>query len=309
VLANRESAGCRVLTTLRGWKHGFHSPFKAEVYFFNTRLFPNMKWGTSQPVLMRDAEFGMVRVRAFGTYAFRISDPKTLFASLVGTQNLTTTDAITGQLRSILVTRFSDAVAESGIAALDLSSNYDELSALCKTIIGPAFAGFGLELARFFVENISLPEHVQAAVDQRSRLGVFGDKVDSFTRLQAAEALTLAAQSTGGAAGAGVGLGAGVALGQTMGKAMGQQGAGASQGPPPSPGAGKPALWTITRQGRNQGPYTPNDLRAMVGKGEVSPATLAWKPGAVGWAPLTSYAEFADLMPPPPPPPSPAKKD
>ncbi|MFQ5700504.1 MAG: SPFH domain-containing protein [Acidobacteriota bacterium] len=293
-----------ILTTVRGWKYGFHSPFKAEVYFFNTKLFADLKWGTSQPVLMRDKEFGMVRLRAFGTYAFRIADAKTLFTSLVGTQGLTTTDEITGQLRSILVTRFSDAVAESAIAALDLSSNYDELSVLCKNIADPEFAGFGLELSRFFIENISVPEDVQAAIDQKSRLGVLGGSMDDYMRLQAAEALTMAAQSSGGAAGAGVGLGAGVALGQTMGQALQPPpppGGGAAPAPP---AAGAAAVWTVTMQGRNHGPYTQEALRAMVDQGKVTALTLAWKPGAAGWAPLESYAEFSDMTPPPPPPPA-----
>ncbi len=118
-----------ILTTLRGWKYGFQSPFKAEVYFFNTRLFTDLKWGTTNPVMMRDAEFGMIRLRAFGTYAMKIADPKAFFATIVGTQGLTTTDEITGQLRSTILSRLSDAIAESKIAALDIASKYDELSA------------------------------------------------------------------------------------------------------------------------------------------------------------------------------------
>ncbi|HEX2798500.1 MAG TPA: SPFH domain-containing protein, partial [Thermoanaerobaculia bacterium] len=123
-----------ILTTLRGWKYGFQSPFKAEVYFFNMRFFTDLKWGTTNPVMMRDAEFGMIRLRAFGTYAMKIADPKAFFATIVGTHGLTTTDEITGQLRSTILSRLSDAIAESKIAALDIASKYDELSSHARQI-------------------------------------------------------------------------------------------------------------------------------------------------------------------------------
>src|SRR5204863_3266275 len=130
-----------ILTTLRGWKYGFQSPFKAEVYFFNTRLFTDLKWGTANPVMMRDAEFGMIRIRAYGTYATRINDAKTFFQTIVGTQGLTTTDDVLGQLRSTILSRLSDALAESKIAALDLASNYDELGEVGKKKLAADFAG------------------------------------------------------------------------------------------------------------------------------------------------------------------------
>ena len=146
-----------ILTTLRGWKYGFQSPFKAEVYFFNTRMFTDLKWGTTNPVMMRDTEFGMIRLRAFGTYAMRIADAKEFFLNIVGTRGLTSTDEITGQLRSTILSRLSDALAESKIAALDLAAHYDELSVTGRGVLAPEFGGFGLELSRFFIENISLP--------------------------------------------------------------------------------------------------------------------------------------------------------
>src|SRR5688572_18098863 len=133
-----------ILTTLRGWKYGFQSPFKAEVYFFNTRTFTDLKWGTQNPVMMRDAEFGMIRVRAFGTYAMRISDAKIFFKTIVGTQGLTTTDQILGQLRSTILSRLSDAIAEAKVAALDLASQYDELSSVAKQTLTPEFGHFGI---------------------------------------------------------------------------------------------------------------------------------------------------------------------
>ncbi len=313
-----------ILTTLRGWKYGFQSPFKAEVYFFNTRLYTDLKWGTANPVMMRDADFGMIRVRAFGTYAMRIVDPKLFFEAIVGTQGLTTTEEITGQLRSIILSRLSDAIAESKIPALDLASQYDELSAHGRKVIGTEFASFGLELSRFFIENISLPEEVEAAIDQRSKLGVLGDRMAQYTQLQAAEAIKVAAENPGGLAGAGVGLGAGVGMGQIMGQAMQgvAGGAPAAAAPPPAPGAPVPPpppgaaapppppapaapRWSLAVGGQTYGPYTDEALRAMIAAGQVAPNTMAWHPGAAGWAPLQTYPGFGEAggTPPPPPPP------
>ena len=305
-----------ILTTLRGWKYGFQSPFKAEVYFFNMRFFTDLKWGTTNPVMMRDAEFGMIRLRAFGTYAMKIADPKVFFATIVGTQGLTTTDEITGQLRSTILSRLSDAIAESKIAALDIASKYDELSGHGKQILGPEFAAYGLELSKFFIENVSLPEEVEAAIDQRTKLGVLGDRMGQYTQLQAADAMKIAAANPGGAAGAGIGIGAGIAMGGMMGGALatGMAGAGGAgpMAPPPPVGPGFAApRWSVTIDGKTYGPYTDNALKGMVAAGQVAPGTLAWKPGAAGWAPLSTFEEFAGSSAPapptPPPPPPPAR--
>ncbi|MGZ5427506.1 MAG: SPFH domain-containing protein [Thermoanaerobaculia bacterium] len=305
-----------ILTTLRGWKYGFQSPFKAEVYFFSTRLFTDLKWGTTNPVMMRDAEFGMIRLRAFGTYAMKIADAKAFFAAIVGTAGLTTTEEITGQLRSTILSRLSDAIAESKIAALDIASKYDELSAHGRQILAPEFAGYGLELSRFFIENVSLPEEVETAIDQRTKLGVLGDRLGQYTQLQAADAVKVAAANPGGAAGAGVGIGAGIAMGGMMGAALatGMGGAppvpGLGGAPPPPAGPGFAApRWSVTIDGKTYGPYTDDALKNMVAAGQVAPETLAWKPGAAGWAPLSTFEEFASssapappTQPPPPPP-------
>jgi membrane protease subunit (stomatin/prohibitin family) len=305
-----------ILTTLRGWKYGFQSPFKAEVYFFNTRLFMDLKWGTTNPVMMRDAEFGMIRLRAFGTYAMKIADPKTFFATVVGTRGLTTQEEISGQLRSTILSRLSDAIAESKIAALDLASKYDELSNHGKQLLGTEFAAFGLELSKFFIENVSLPEEVETAIDQRTKLGVLGDRLGQFTQLQAAEAIKTAAANPGGIAGAGAGLGAGLAIGGAMGGAFQQVAQGMAApppgtvAPPPPPGgAPAPPRWSLTVDGKTYGPYTDDALKAMVAAGQVLPATLAWQPGASGWAPLSSYPGFEASAgtPPPPPPPAPGR--
>jgi len=286
-----------ILTKLKSWKYGFESPFKAEVYFFNTRLFTDLKWGTSNPVMMRDSEFGMIRLRAFGTYAMRISDARKFFANIVGTQGLTGTEDILGQLRSTILSKLSDAIAEAHIAALDLASQYNELSTVAVNVLQPEFGAYGLELARFFIENISLPEEVEAAIDQRTKLGVLGDRMQQYQQLQTADAIKIAAANPGGIAGAGAGLGAGLAIGSAMGQSF--------NAPPPAPGAA--ARWSIAIDGKTSGPYTDDALRAMVKSGQIPPTANAWRPGAPGWAPLTSYADLELAMMPPPPPPPPPK--
>ncbi|HSP16885.1 MAG TPA: SPFH domain-containing protein [Thermoanaerobaculia bacterium] len=293
-----------ILTKLRSWKYGFESPFKAEVYFFNTRLFTDLKWGTANPVMMRDPEFGMIRIRTYGTYAMKISDAKTFFKTIVGTQGLMATDEIVGQLRSTIMSRLSDAIAEAHIAALDLAAHYDELSATAIKILQPEFGGYGLELARFFIENISLPEEVEAAIDQRSKLGVLGDRMQQYTQLQTADAIKVAAANPGGLAGAGAGLGAGIAIGGTMGQAM--TGAAAAAPPPPAPPPPAPpaaARWSIAIDGKTYGPFTDDALRTMVQGGQIAATAQAWRPGAAGWAPLNSYTDLDLGTTPPPPPP------
>jgi len=305
-----ETQNMPILADLKGWKYGFRSPFRAEVYFFNTSLVPDLKWGTANPVMMRDADFGAIRLRAFGTYAIRVSDPKLFFREIVGTRGLTGTEDVAGQLRSITVSRLSDALAESKIPALELSSRYDELSASIKARLAPEFAAFGIELSKFFIENVSLPEEVEAAIDQRSKLGVLGDRLGQYTQMQAAESIPIAAANPGGLAGAGAGLGAGMAVGGAFGQALGASVSGAPPPPPPPGSSGAPPLsgarWSLTVSGSTYGPYTDDQLRQMVKAGQVDPATLAWHPQSPAWAPLSSYPEFrgeASGPPPPPPPP------
>jgi len=209
-----------ILTKLGAWKYGFSSPFKAEVYFVNTKQFTDLKWGTPNPVMMRDADFGMVRLRAFGIYSMRVGDPRAFMKEIAGTNARFETEDIEGQLRRTLVSGFSDALAESKIAALDLASNYDELSQFSRAKLNEEFKSFGLELVKFVVENISLPPEVEAAMDKRTSMGVIGD-VGRYAQFQAADAMRDAAQNPSGGAGLGAGLGAGFAVGNMMAGAMG----------------------------------------------------------------------------------------
>ena len=208
-----------ILSKLGAWKHGFNSPFKSEVYFVNTKQFTDLKWGTPNPIMMRDSDFGMVRLRAFGIYSMRVADPQAFIKEIAGTNARFLTEDIEGQLKRTLVGGFSDALGESKIAALDLASNYDELGKFTRTKLNDEFKTFGLELTKFVIENISLPQEVEAAMDKRTSMGVIGD-VGRYAQFQAADAMRDAAQNTSGGAGTGMGLGAGFALGNAMAGAM-----------------------------------------------------------------------------------------
>lgn len=212
-----------VLTAIKSWKYGFKSPFKSDVYFVNTKQFLDMKWGTSNPVMMRDAEFGMIRLRAFGIYSFKVSDAATFLKEVFGTAELFTVEGVEGQIKRTLVSGLSDAIAESKIPALDLAANYDELANYALQAINPKIASLGLTLCSFVIENISLPQEVETAMDKRTSMGVLGN-LDNYAKYQAAEAMREAANNDSGnnMAGMGVGMGAGAAMGQMFSQAFQQ---------------------------------------------------------------------------------------
>ena len=217
-----ETANLPILATLKGWKYGFDSPFKAEVYFVNTKQFLDQKWGTKNPIMMRDAEFGMLRLRAFGIYSFTVDDPGKFMKEVFGTNSMYTVDDVAGQLKRSIVSGISDMLGESNIPALDLAANYDELSQGALVKLQDRFNPLGLKIMQFYIENISLPEEVEKMLDQRTSMGVIGD-MGKFTQYQTAQAIRDAAQNEGGGlAGAGVGLGAGSVLGQAMAASMNQ---------------------------------------------------------------------------------------
>lgn len=231
-----------ILTKLGAWKYGFNSPFKSEVYFVNTKQFTDLKWGTSNPVMLRDDDFGIVRLRAFGAYSLRVADPAGFIREIAGTNAHFQTEDIDGQLKRSIVTEFSDALGELKIPALDLAAQYKELGEAIRAKINEDFKGWGLEVTKFYVENVSLPPEVEAAMDKRASMGALGD-AQRYMQFQAADALRDAAQNEGGGAGLGAGLGAGFAVGGQMANVFGQQagtaggtGAGASV---PCPSCGK----------------------------------------------------------------------
>ena len=224
------TANMPILSTLKGWKYGFESPFKVDVYFVNTRQFINQKWGTQNPVAMRDKDFGMVRIRAFGIYSFKVNDAATFLREVFGTCATYETDDITDHLKSAMVSELSDLLAESGVAMLDMATQYNELSKFGLEKFAPIFTGFGLELKTFKINNISVPKEVEQMIDTKTQMGVLGD-MGQYTQFQTAQAIKDAANNeSGGLAGAGVGLGAGVTMGNAMAGAFSQQ-ATAAQAP------------------------------------------------------------------------------
>ena len=230
-----------ILSKLGAWKFGFNSPFKSEVYFVNTKQFTDMKWGTSNPIMLRDADFGMVQLRAFGAYSLRVADPAEFIKEIAGTNAQFSTDDIEGQLKRAIVTEFSDSLGELKIPAIDLASQYKELGESIRGKINEDFKGYGLEVTKFYIENVSVPEEVQDAINRRAAMGALGN-VDQYMKFQAADALRDAAQNEGGGAGLGAGLGAGFAVGNQMAGAFGgaQQGGQTAAATVPCPTCGKP---------------------------------------------------------------------
>lgn len=307
-----------ILSTILGWKYGFESPFKCEVYFISTRQWTDQKWGTQNPIMVRDPEFGPVRLRAFGTYAFKVTDPGTFLKELVATDPSFELYEISAQFRNAIVSRFVDALGSARIPMLDLAGNYEKVSAVAKERIAPELAKMGISLTQFFVENISLPPEVEAALDKRSQMSVLGN-LDQYAKLQTADAIRDAAKNPGGMAGLGASLGAGVAVGQQMGGALaGMAGASgvvtpanttppgshppaasATDAPPPLPGAAK---FHASIDGAAAGPFDMAALGALQKAGKFTRATLVWKSGMPAWVAADTVPElqalFADVPPP-----------
>jgi len=307
-----ETKNLPILSTLLGWKHGFESPFKAEVYFVSTRRFTDLKWGTKNPVTMRDPEFGPVRIRAFGTYVIRVGDPAKFIKEIVGTDGHFTTDEITEQLRNLIVSRFSDIAAESKIPVLDMAANYDEFGTFVTEKIGPEFADYGLEVTKLLVENISLPPAVEEALDKRSSMGVIGN-LNAYTQFQTAQAIESAAENPGGMAAGGMGMGMGFAMANQIGGAMQQP---QQQQPPPQPQQAPPPAappplpptvqFFAAIGGQQAGPFDIAQLQQQAQAGQFTRETLVWKQGMAGWIPAAQVAELANVFSsaPPPLPPS-----
>lgn len=298
-----------ILSTIMGWKYGFESPFKCEVYFLSTRQFTDLKWGTMNPIMLRDAEFGPIRLRAYGTYAMQVKDPAAVIRQIAGTDSHFTTDEIIDQLRNVIVSRFTDILGESRIPALDLAANYDELGNFVRERIQPEFEEYGLDLKKMLVENISLPPAVEEALDRRTSMGVIGD-LSRYTQFQVANSIPDAAKNPGGLAAAGAGLGIGMGMAQPIANAMSGQGqAPAAGGPPPLPGA---VMLYVAVNGQQTGPFDLATLKQQIASGRVTKETLVWKQGMAQWSAASEVPELAPLfaatpppVPPPPPPPGP----
>jgi len=301
-----ETRNLPILSTLAGWHHGFDSPFKAEVYFASTRQITELRWGTPNPVPMRDPDFGPIRVRAFGTYTLRAMDPKVLLRELVGTDSSFESDEIHELLRSIINQSFADVVAKSELGILDLASNYAELAEQVRTTVLERIDDeYGLDIPKLMLVNVSVPAEVEQALDARSSMGVIGD-MGAYQQYQLGQAMPVAAENpAGGLAGAGVGVGMGMAMAGQWAPGQGGAPGGAPAGPaaPPPP---PPPAWHIVENGQSVGPFAPEQLAQAVTTGRVRPDTLVWTAGMNGWAAASQMAPLQALFqgrPPPPPPP------
>ncbi|QFT91988.1 SPFH domain / Band 7 family protein [Roseovarius sp. THAF9] len=305
-----ETNNMPIMTTLQHWDHGFQSPFKSEIYFVNTTRFTDLKWGTKNPIMLRDPEFGPTRIRAFGTYSTRVTDPAKFLTEIVGTDGEFTMDEISYQVRNIIVQSFSRIIAGSGIPVLDMAANTADLGKLVAAEISAVVADYGLTIPEFYIENISLPPAVEEALDKRTSMGLAGD-LGKFTQYSAAEAMTAAAKNPGGAGG-GMGAGIGAGLGMAMAGQMAGQGGpwgpsahqpspAASPAPPPPP---VEHVWHIAENGQTHGPYSKAALGRMASDGKLTRDSHVWTAGQDGWLKAGDVQELAQLftiLPPPPP--------
>jgi len=297
-----------ILTTLKGWKYGFDSPFKAEVYFVNTRLFTDEKWGTKNPVMLSDERFGLTEIRAFGTYSFRIGDAGKFVVDVVGTDGNFTNYEVNEHLKSLIVTRFTDTVGEANLPLELYAANTSELSETCQEVMKPEFERVGIELEKFYIENVSMPEELKKEIFDYSRL----DKLDlsKLSQFKAAKAMEAAAKNEGGTAGAGMGMGMGFVLAQQMGTLMGQPAqqpfnSQQPQGtalPPPIP---VQVMYYYAANGQQLGPVSFDKLKELFANRTINRDSLVWKQGLMGWTALKEIEELKAFLGGSTPPPLP----
>jgi membrane protease subunit (stomatin/prohibitin family) len=291
-----------ILTTLKGWKYGFNSPFKADVYFVSTRQFTNQKWGTKNPITLDDQRFGMIEIRAFGTYVFQVTDAGKFIKEIAGTDANFSTEGVAGQLRSLIVTKFSDAVGEGNIPVEKFAANLEELSQIGQDRLNGDFVSYGLSINKFLVENVSLPDELKKEIFEYSRL----NKIDmqKFTQFKTAKSIETAAGAPGGTMGAGMGMGMGFGMGSVLTNALGQTMAQPHQAPsvpPPLP----VVSFYVALNGQQAGPFSMEQLSQMALQGQLKRESLVWKQGMSGWVQASSTAELETLfsaVPPPLPP-------
>jgi membrane protease subunit (stomatin/prohibitin family) len=302
-----------VLATLKGWKYGFESPFKAEVYFCSTRQFTNLKWGTPGPVTMRDPEFGAVRVTAYGLYSIRLKDPAAFIREIVGTDGNFTTESIGDNLRGKIGTRIKEVMPDAGIPIIDLESKVVQLGETLKARLAPVIEALGLELTEVQVQDIGLPEEVERAIDKAGAMRVIGN-MQTYAQYETANSINDAANNPGGLAAAGVGVGLGVGIGGQVAGAMGGMFAGQSQaqmppgigGAPSTPPPLPPQVQIyVAVNGQQSGPFDMATLQQMAQSGQLTRDSLVWKQGMAAWDVAGRVAEMSAVfcaVPPPIPP-------
>ncbi len=295
-----------ILATLKGWKYGFESPFKAECYYASTRRFRDLKWGTRHPITIRDPEFPAgIQIRAFGTYCVRINDVGKFITEIAGTDGHFTTDELTNDLRNKIVSKFQDAIGESGVSIMDMAANAEEIGDVIGQAMAVKFAEYGVELTELLIENFSLPPELDKIFQERQQMGMIGDmrRYQQFKTAGAIEDMANNAGAGGDMAGGGMGMGMGFAMAQQMGNVMAPQAqpAPGMAAPPPIPG---PAVvqFFLAVNGQQAGPFDANGLRQQVATGQLTRETLVWKQGMASWAKAGEVAELSSLFGAAPPP-------
>lgn len=289
-----------ILTTLKGWKYGFNSPFKADIYFVNTKQFIDQKWGTKNPITLSDPRFGFIELRAFGNFAFRVTDGGKFIKEIAGTNENFSTEDVAEQLRSMIVTKFTDAVGEGNIPVEKFAANMDELSKLGQAKLNEDFLEYGLNITKFLVENVSMPEELKKEIFNYSRLHAID--MNKLAQFNTANAIGDAAKNQG-IGGAGVGMGVGFGMGNMMTNMMNQSGFNQQQNnsvPPPPP----IVQFHVVVNGAQAGPFTLEQLQLMATNGQLTKQSLVWKAGMANWAAAEAQPELAALfaaVPPPPP--------
>lgn len=295
-----ETQNMPILTTLKGWKYGFNSPFKADVFFVSTKQFIDQKWGTKNPITLSDPRFGFIEIRAFGNFAFKVNDGGKFIKEIAGTNTTFSTEEVAEQLRSMIVTKFTDAVGEGNIPVEKFAANMDELSKLGQTKLHEDFLEYGLNITKFLVENVSMPEELKKEIFNYSRLHAID--MQKLAQFNTAQAIGDAAKNQG-IGGAGVGMGVGFGMGNMVTNMMNQNNMNQQQGgavPPPPP----IVAFHVVLNNAQSGPFNLDQLKTMIAGGQITRQTMVWKAGMANWAAAEAQAELVGLfaaVPPPPP--------
>jgi len=304
-----ESENLPILSTLQGWKHGFDSPFRSEVYFINTRPVTDLRWGTPQPVTVRDPDFKMVQIRANGLCAVKVEDPAIFLREVIGADSMVELDEITELLRRVIITAFSDMIMESGLGAIDLQGQQRQLSEKLRDYVAERVDDeYGLAIPSMDM-SITLPEEITQAMTRGVAKGVetsgYIDNVSDVNKLQqvaAADAMTAAASNPGG--GGAMGDMMGMGMGMAMAGQMAQTLQGSMGGPAPAPAAAMPPplpSYHVALNGEQAGPFTMEQMRAGLSNGTMKPTDLVWTNGMAGWTAANEVPALAELFAAPPP--------
>jgi membrane protease subunit (stomatin/prohibitin family) len=292
-----ETQNMPILSTLKGWKYGFNSPFKADVFYISTKQFIDQKWGTKNPITLSDPRFGFIELRSFGSFAFRVTDGGKFIKEIAGTNENFSTEEVAEQLRSMIVSKFSDALGEGNIPIEKLAGNTDELSKLGKEKLNEDFLEYGLTITKFLVENISMPEELKKEIFNYSRLHAID--MNKLAQFNTANAIGDAAKNQG-LGGAGVGMGVGMGMGNMVSNMMNNNMNTQNQNsmPPPPPFV----QFHVVVNGAQAGPFTLQQLQVMAGSGQLDKTSLVWKAGMPGWLAAETQAELVSLFNNIPPP-------